>query len=179
MSRVRKFSVYSIVTVALTTALFAGCGHSPSSKSEDRPVASAEGQKWLLKEEPSGAKNVTEVRASAGDAQDVVVVGRIGGSQSPLTKSLAAFLIVDVVAKPCNELPGDTCATPWDYCCEADLPGKTLPVRVYDDKGEIMATDARTLLGLKELDTVVIRGKTKRDASKNIEIVAEGVFVKR
>ncbi len=57
--------------------------------------------------------------------QDVVVVGRIGGRVNPWVKGTAAFPIVDRSLKPCNEIEGDTCETPWDYCCEAELPKAT------------------------------------------------------
>jgi hypothetical protein len=77
-------------------------------------------------------------------------------------KDTAAFSIVDRSLTPCNELPGDTCKTPWDYCCEVGLPKSTLLIMLYDVDGKLVKKDARTLLGVKELDTVVIEGKSKR-----------------
>jgi hypothetical protein len=79
--------------------------------------------------------------------------------------------------KACNERPGDTCPTPWDFCCEADLPKSTLLVLVQDADGKLIKNDARELLGLKELDTVFIQGKAKRDKMGNVTLVAEKFFV--
>ena len=107
----------------------------------------------------------------------MVVVGRVGGRKSPWVKNAAAFSIVDRSMKACNERPGDTCPTPWDFCCEADLPKSTLLVLVQDADGKLIKKDARELLGLKELDTVFIQGKAKRDKTGNVTLVAAKFFV--
>ena len=91
---------------------------------------------FLLDEEPQGAVDVLAFRKDAKDQQDVVVVGRIGGRVNPWIKGTAAFPIVDRSLKPCNEIEGDTCATPWDYCCEAELPQATVLVMFVDETGK-------------------------------------------
>jgi hypothetical protein len=151
----------------------AGCGKS----AEDRPEARSIDARYLLREEPASASDVIAVRNDAKDQDQVVVVGRIGGRVDPWVKDSAAFSIVDRSLTPCSELPGDTCATPWDYCCEAKLPQSTLLVMLYDPDGKLVKTDARQLLGVEELDTVVIRGKAKRDAEGNVTIVASKLYV--
>jgi len=134
-------------------------------------------QKYLLKEEPKAAAEVSAVRKGAKDGDDVMVVGRIGGRKNPWIKGAAAFSIVDRSLTPCNEMEGDTCPTPWDYCCEADLAKATLLVMVHDERGKLVAKDARQLLGVKELDTVVIRGKAKRDKAGNVSVIASKLYV--
>ncbi len=47
-----------------------------------------------------------------------------------------------------------------------------------DDKGDLVKVDARQLLGLKELQTVMVRGKAQRDDSGNLTVLASGVYVK-
>ena len=42
-----------------------------------------------------------------------------------------------------------------------------------------MKADAKELLNVKELTTVVIKGKAQRDEAGNLTILATGVFVKR
>ncbi len=51
-------------------------------------------------------------------------------------------------------------------------------VKVVDDGGKTVATDARKLLGLKELQTVVVRGRAKRDEAGNVTVLADGIFVR-
>jgi hypothetical protein len=50
-------------------------------------------------------------------------------------------------------------------------------VIVADEKGKVLKKDARELLGVKELDTVVIQGKAKRDKAGNVTIQAAKFFV--
>ncbi|MEX0614072.1 MAG: hypothetical protein WD738_17150 [Pirellulales bacterium] len=141
------------------------------------PTDSAPDKAFLLKEKPADAADVIAVRKDAKDRADVVVVGRIGGRTNPWIKGAAAFSIVDRSLTPCNEMPGDTCKTPWDYCCETDLPKATVLIMVHDADGKLVKRDARKLLGVKELDTVFIQGKAKRDKAGNVSIVASKIYV--
>ena len=134
-------------------------------------------KKFLLEKAPTRAAEVAATRKDAKDGQEVVVVGRVGGRKSPWVKNAAAFSIVDRSLKACSERPGDTCPTPWDFCCEADLPKSTLLVLVQDADGKLIKKDARELLGLKELDTVFVQGKAKRDKTGNVTLVADKFFV--
>ena len=165
-----------VVAGAVVTTLFAGaCDRSfaQSTAASDQ----AAGKKFLLEKQPERTQDVIAVRKDAKDQQDVVVVGRIGGRQNPWVKGAAAFSIVDRSLTPCNEREGDTCKTPWDYCCETNLPKSTLLVMLYDVDGKLVKKDARSLLGVHELDTVVIQGKAKRDKAGNVTIVASKMYV--
>src|SRR5262245_48792516 len=166
----RKF----VAWFSLVPALAAGCSQSPP------PAAtgpSPDGAKYLLASEPAEAKPVKAVREAAKDGDEVVVVGRIGGSTSPWVEGRAGFLIVDPSFKPCNERADDACPTPWDYCCDPkeELVKGMATVKVVDAGGQSVATDARKLLGLKELDTVVVRGRAKRDEKGNLIVLATGI----
>ena len=163
------------VGLLLAVVLVIGCGQ-PSQSSVKKP--SPEGQKYLLDAEPAGAKNVTEIRSAAKDNDEVIVVGRIGGSTDPWVKGMAAFTIGDVAVKACSELEGDTCPTPWDFCCEAELGSKVLAVQFQNDKGEVIDADAREMFAVKELATVVVRGKIKSDKD-SMKLIANGMYVKK
>lgn len=164
-------------SLATSLAMFAGCNTSAPPAASG---PSAEGASYLLAAEPTSAKGVKDVRANAKDADEVILIGRIGGEEKPWIEGQAAFLIVDTSLKPCNERPGDNCPIPWDYCCDADeLPKSKVMVKVVDAGGKTVATDARKLLGLKELQTVVVHGKAKRDDAGNLAILADGIFVRK
>lgn len=158
------------------TANFAACGLA-LCVSATRAAEAEESNPYLLAEAPQDASDVIALRKNARDKQDVVVVGRIGGRPNPWIKGLAAFTIADRSLRPCNEIEGDTCKTPWDYCCESDLGKATLLVTFVDESGKIVKQDARKLLGVKELDTLTIVGKAKRDPSGNVTLVASKVYV--
>lgn len=90
------------------------------------------------------------------------------------------LLIVDPALVPCSEMGDDGCETPWDYCCSGadDLANARASVKFVNQQGQTVATDARQLLGVKELQTVVVKGKAKRDDAGNLTVVASGIFVK-
>lgn len=140
---------------------------------------STEGAKFLIADEPPGAIDVIKVRETAKDGDDVVIVGRIGGKENPWIDKRAAFSIVDSSLKPCNENPGDTCETPWDYCCEADLGAATAMIKIVDDQGDLVKVGAKELLAVQELQTLVIRGKAERDEAGNLTVLANKVYVKK
>jgi hypothetical protein len=162
------------LTLSSVAALFGGCGKSDTSSDE------AEG-KYRLASEPDGAQDVIAVRKSAKDGDEVVIVGRIGGGEKPFVEDIAAFSIIDRSLKPCNELEGDMCPTPWDYCCDdaTTLANAKALIRIVDEQGNLVKGGAKKLINVKELDTVVVRGTAKRDKDQNLTIVAQAVYVRQ
>lgn len=169
------FRLFMLLGTAMLTL---GCSQGLDSQSTS-PGKLPSGEKYLLASEPQGAQDVIHVRENAQDEQTVIVVGRIGGSENPWVEGRAAFSIVDLSLHACSDKEGDECQTPWDYCCETDvLPQATVLVKVVDDSGNLVAMDARELLQAKELQTVVIEGKAKRDEVGNLTVLAGGVYLK-
>ena len=166
-----------IAGALLTTcvALAVGCNGQA-------PVAfgpSAEGAQYRLAAEPDAAQGVKAARAAAKDGEEVTLVGRIGGDENPWVEGQAAFMLVDSSLKACNEKDDDACPTPWDYCCDTDvLPQSKAMIKVVGADGRPVATDARKLLGLKELQTVVVHGQAKRDEAGNLTVLADGIYVR-
>ena len=88
--------------------------------------------------------------------------------------------IVDGSLKACSDIEGDNCPQPWDYCCETSkLPNATALVKIIDEGGSLVTTDARELLGVKELSTVIVKGKAKRDDAGNLTVLANSVYIKK
>lgn len=174
----------SLIAVSVACLLFiviVGCGGSNSAQTnsnEDKQSGpSAEGEKYLLESEPPDAKGVIETLGAAKNEEEIVVIGRIGGQTNPWLEG-AAFLIVDEKLRPCNEIPGDKCKVPWDYCCEPDLGKSRTLVKIVDESGKLVESDARKLIAVKELQTVVIKGKADRDEDGNLTVLASGLYVK-
>jgi hypothetical protein len=157
------------VFIGAATLAFWGCG---------APSGDERASEFLLATEPAGAVDVLALRTAAQDQQDVVVVGRVGGRKDPWIKGMAAFPIVDRSLKACSEIPGDACPTPWDYCCEPNLAAATALVRIVDESGNTIKEDPRELLNLKELQTVVIKGKAKRDQEGNVTVLASQLHIR-
>lgn len=162
-----------VMVLAAVVALGAAAFGVPGASGAEEPREAGP----LLKKEPKDAKEVAAIRGKAKHGEEVVVIGRIGGRQNPWIKGAAAFSIVDRSLKSCDEIPGDTCPTPWDYCCEADLAKSTVFVKFVGADGKVVKQDARKLLKVKELQTVVIKGTAQRDKQDNVVILASGLFL--
>ena len=156
-------------------AATAGCGTGGNPPSQAGAGQGPAASTYRLTAEPAGAKGVIETRQAAKDNDAVTLVGRVGGGEKPFVEGAAAFDIVDLSVQPCE----DGCPTPWDYCCKLDaLPSSRASIRVVDAEGRPVAEDARQLLAIKELSTVVVHGRAKRDGQGNLTVLADGVYVK-
>jgi len=106
-----------LLAVCVGLIVVNGCSQKPpTAASPSKSDSAVDGSKYLLNSEPGGAKGVIKVREEAKDQDDVVIVGRIGGSENPWVEGRAAFLIVDPSLKSCKECGSDDCPKPWDYC---------------------------------------------------------------
>mgnify|MGYP001827761763 CR=1 FL=1 len=174
----------SVLTLLLGLSSLAGCSKDTASQSDSelpatQAVAATAAADLLLVSEPAGAGDVIAVRQQASDGDDVVVVGRIGGSENPWIEGRAAFSIVDNSLKACSDIEGDGCPKPWDYCCEtARLADASALIKVVDADGKLIAEDAKQLLGVRELSTVVAQGKAQRDEAGNLTVLASAIYVK-
>jgi len=84
------------------------------------------------------------------------------------------------VLTSCNRMPGDSCATPWDACCDdPDLIKKAIAtVQILDADGKLLPSGLKGLGGMKELSSVIIKG-TVADGSTpdNLLITATGIHI--
>jgi hypothetical protein len=177
-----KCGIIACVLVG-TVTLLSGCGdaghhgrgHTEAEAVND-PAALAEGKRFVLEQEPADARGVIEVRAQAQDGDEVVVVGRVGGSTKPFTPGRATFLIVDPSLSPSTR-----CSIPWDYCevPEEDLAAARAAVRFVDGQGKTLAAGAREMFGIKELTTVVVTGQARRDENGNLTVIGRGIHVRK
>ncbi len=166
------------VTALLSWTVIVGC--SGESSKPAATSAHVDGSKYLLTSEPQGAQSVSDARKAGKNNEEIVLFGRIGGSESPWIDKRAAFSIVDSRLKACSDIEGDSCSTPWDYCCQtAELPTSTALIKVVDQSGKMVEVDARELLKVKELQTVVVKGKAQRDDKGNLTVLANGIYVKK
>jgi hypothetical protein len=165
----------SLLVVASLLVTWAGCGQETSGPA----TGAIDGSKYLLASEPDGAEGVIDVRKNAKDGGEVVLVGRIGGQDDPWVEGRAAFSVVDPSIKSCIDM-GDNCPKPWDYCCtdQETLAASKALVKVVDEQGELVKAHARDLLKVKELQTVVVRGKAQRDSAGNLTVLASGIYVR-
>ncbi len=169
-------SVWLLLAMLLAAV---GCDRQQVTAPGKSPQPSPD-RSFLASVEPPNPRGIVEVRKTVKDGESVVVVGRVGGSQNPWVEGRAAFSLVDLALLACSDKEGDHCETPWDYCCETDrLPNSTLLVKLVDDSGQLVQQDTRTLLGIQELQTLVVKGTAQRDDVGNVTLFAHEVSVRR
>ncbi|QEG38422.1 hypothetical protein UC8_03790 [Roseimaritima ulvae] len=167
------------VALVASIALAVGCRPAEVATTPDTDSAApaAAGSEYLVDSEPAGAVGVGQARQDSENDQAVTLVGIVGGSTKPFVDGLAAFTIVDPKVPYCAADEG--CATPWDYCCETEaVKDNIATVKVVDAEGKPVATDARELLKVKELSTVVVEGTAQRDDQGNLSVLAKKVYVR-
>lgn len=170
-------SNWGLLGLGLVIVGLSGCGGGRDASQRVAVDPSGVQSPYVARSEPPGAIAVGDARQSVQDQDEVVLVGLVGGSSHPFVKGIAAFTIVDLEVPHCAADEG--CPTPWDYCCTQDqVKDNIAMIKVVDERGKPVAEDARTLLGVKELDAVVIHGKARRDGDGNLTLLADQLFVR-
>lgn len=168
-------------TVLVTTAfLLAACGPGKEKVEPGTRVAVGLPSAFVAAAEPAGAVSVSDAKASAKEGDEIVVRGQVGGSAKPVVDGRAVFTLADPAKlKSCNQKPGDTCGTPWDYCCHTpqEIAAATLSVQVVGPDGRPVAADVAAS-GVTPLATVVVKGRVgPRPDPKVLVLDATQVFV--
>jgi hypothetical protein len=165
----------SLKSLVLFCLLFASVGCSSTNDTTANNIE-ANASQYVLTNEPTGAIPVGDARKQVKNEDEVTLVGLIGGSPEPFVDGIAAFTIVDAKVPYCAA--DENCPTPWDYCCQQDAVKENIAtVQLVDDNGKPVMTDARKLLHVKELTTVTVQGKAKRDEQGNLVVHATKLFV--
>ena len=169
----KMFLSFSLLSFTL---LAVGCG-SPEVANVTNEVGTQAKSQYVADNEPVDAMPVGEARETVADGQEVTLVGLIGGSSKPFVEGLAAFTIVDPKVPYCAADEG--CPTPWDYCCKTDAVKVNIAtIKVVDESGKPVVGNAKEMLNVKELSTVVVKGTAKRDDQGNLTVAASKIFVR-
>jgi len=171
----------TLQTFVLATALglvMVGCTDEATESTSTSDSAHSD---WLLASEPAGAVSITQVNTEVTGGDRVAVRGRIGGRQQPLSNESPVFTIVDLSLPHCGEIPGDSCPTPWDYCCEPGeiITANSATVQLVGEDGSPLDVDP-IAGGLSPLDEVVVFGEVApRSSGGSLTIRATGVHVRQ
>lgn len=159
-----------VVALPLVLTLLAACSAKQSESAGGGAL-----EAFYAATPPAAAKTVRELRASAKNGEEVVVVGRakdfVGG--------LAALTLIDASKPACDEEgPMPDCPTPWDYCCNEpkDIAAVCTFVELRDSKG-VVKQGLQGFHGLEHLDTVTVKGKLEIDDQGVPMVVAQSIAV--
>jgi len=152
---------------------FAGCGKKPTTTVEPQLPAVAL-DTFFTPSAATAAGAIHTLRATAKPGDPVVVTGRIMGRDKPFVEGRAAFVLGDPgVLTPCNENPGDECATPWDACCNSseEKQAGTATIQLVGADGRVIKQGLKGLHGLAELSMVTVTGTIDKASSAEALII--------
>ncbi len=134
----------------------------------------------FVTELPDEAQPLIDVKTSAQAGDRVTFEARIGGRMDPFVDGRAMFFVTDASIKSCDQLHGDACKTPWDYCCEPkdNLLKHMATVQVVDGDGRPVKANLKDSHGLAPLRTVYVTGTVQNvDETGNLVVNAEEIHV--
>jgi hypothetical protein len=132
---------------------------------------------------PEGALSVVEARAQAQPGATLTLRGKVGGKMNPLSDAAALLVLADEKAiKSCDVIPGDSCPTPWDYCCEDPgvISASTTTIQVTGEDGKLLRSTLRGAGDIKELSRLVVTGTVDAASTEAALIVnADKIYVEK
>lgn len=167
----------TLACLAPLAALTLTACDKPAPSASATPGVDPEPIAWLLTDAPAGALTVADIKPTASEGDAVVLRARIGGRRDPITPGAAVFSVVDPAVPSCDQIPGDNCPTPWDYCCEPreSLTANAATVQLVDADGKPVQADL-TAAGLEPLDEIVVVGTVgPRPSEQVLTIRATGI----
>jgi hypothetical protein len=173
-----------VAILSLSALALVACDKKPVAATPPKtnaPAAATLPQGLILTAAPANAQSITEAKATAKPGDTVTIHGRIGGSDEPFIARRAVFTVVDASMPACSDNPGDSCKTPWDYCCEdsTDLAKKTATIQIVGTDGQPLKTDVKGAAGLEPLAEVFIVGKVRpRDNGDILVVDATGLYAR-
>lgn len=173
----------TILALLSITALAAltGCGGSGDKEAAMSPEQ-AQLDRFFLESKPAEPISVAQMVANpVEDGTDVTVIGKIGGAVDPFGNNFAVFFLADEGIYFCDEMPEDSCPTPWDACCEDPdkLAKSRILVQLTDESGEPLEFSLLGVNGLSGLDTIVVRGTAVGASEGAPTIHADGIFIQK
>jgi len=133
----------------------------------------------LLKEAPADAKEIAAAKKDVKEGDEVIIRGRIAGSEEPFTPQRAQFQLADTKLLSCNERPDDPCKTPWDLCCDAPetIRAHSATIQIVDEAGKPLKMDVKGASGIDYLTVMVVKGKVARREADNLVVNATGIYI--
>jgi len=159
------------------TCLLASCGKNETAElSNPAEIAAPSSElQSVLAAAPSGeARDIHLVRKTVKPGDEITIGGKIMGNEKPFIDGRAAFTLGDpTILTSCDEVPGDSCETPWDNCCdskEQKLEGLAT-VQIVDSNGRVLKEGLEGVGGLANLAKVTVSGRVAEGSSPESLVV--------
>lgn len=163
----------SLALLLLPLALL-GCQRGEATD----PAIAALRQRLLLTSEPSGVVSVEEARKAAESTPEVVVAGVVDLDEQASKNGKAVFVISEMPPDwESHNSPGHDAAN-CPFCKRRRAEAPTAVVQFLGSDGKVLSYDAGKLLGLKNHQAVVVRGRAQISDLDLLLVNAEGIYVR-
>lgn len=134
---------------------------------------------FLVAEAPASPAQISSVFADPTPGKEIVLSGEVMGRMDTFIDGRAMVVLGDPTKiTPCNRIPGDSCPTPWDVCCDdPDVIKKSIAtVQFLDENGRVMKAGLKGYQGIKELSFLTVKGKIAEGSNENNLLVTASAF---
>jgi len=162
------------LSIVISALALSSCEKPKTEATTEAAAPAVSVDPWFTPSAPSNPSPIHLLRQSAKPGDTITLTGKILGREKPFVDDRAAFILGDAsVLKPCNEIPGDACTTPWDVCCESaeDKLANTATIQLVDQKGRVLKQGLKGVQGLKELSEVTLVGTVAPSSSSEALVV--------
>ena len=164
-------SLFKFLATSVCLVLLAGC--------TQQSQISAEGERFVLADEPAGAQGILDYRESKPEAGEVSLIGRVGLETLKWSNQSAMFVITD----PSEALdPGQHVCNdencPFCKAKAAGHPSRAIVMLIGED-GQVPPIAAKKLLPLEDGQTVVVSGRAEINEKGELVLHAKGLYVRR
>ncbi len=170
-----QFCIFGMLLLS-TIAIATGCG-GPNTVEDPKILAQRE--EFMLTAAPKGMLAISKAKEAAAEKDEIVIGGRIkAGEHEPWEEGRAAFLVTDITldAHKHHHKDGQECA----FCKGASDPLESMAtLRFLGEDGKVLPIDARKLLGVKENQVVVVKGKGEVDDLGQLTVSVNGIYLRR
>jgi hypothetical protein len=173
------------IALCLTAVALAGCGgDTPADETAAQtppPATITVPAAIFVSTAPENVLPLIDVKSAANPGDQVTFEARVGGRRDTFVENRAIFFVADPSLLSCDQLHGDSCKTPWDYCCEPsdNLLRHMATVRVVDGAGQPLELSLLDAHGLAPLKTIVVTGTVDQiDDSGNFVVDAEAIHIR-
>lgn len=173
-----------LAAIGVGTLILTGCdkpaAEKPSTGTPAQPAAAIPASLFIA-EAPADPKDVSDVKKAGESGEEVVVAGRIGGSEDPFVDGRAVFTLADSKMKACDEMDmADACEKPWDYCCEPreSLIANTCTIQVVGADGRPLKATLNGAGKLAPGARIIVKGKIAQKQDQTLVINADAIHVK-
>jgi len=163
-----------ILSAAIAIFTLNACKEAETTAYEDTANPTSSLGNYFTEEELTDAQDIHIARATAKPGDEITLKGEVIGRSKVFVDGRASFIMGDPTKlTSCDKIPGDTCATPWDACCDSKELKKIgiASIQIVDEDGRVLDGDLKGTKGLKELSTITVTGTVAENSTEENLVV--------